>query len=56
MIRNDFYYRLISSDNHSKVVLADFLYRPKDILSGDSYSARLLDNKRALFCHCGWHG
>lgn len=49
MIRNDFYYRLISSDNHSKVVLADFLYRPKDVLSGDSYSARLLDNKRALF-------
>ena len=49
MIRNDFYYRLISSDHHSKVVLADFLYRPKDVLSGDSYSARLLDNKRALF-------
>lgn len=49
MIRNDFYYRLISSDYESKVVLADFLYRPKDVLSGDSYSARLLDNKRALF-------
>jgi len=49
IIRNDFYYRLISSDYTHKMVLADFLYRSKDLLSGDSYSARRLSDGRALF-------
>lgn len=49
MIRNDFYYRLISNDHTHKMVLADFLYRSKDLLSGDSYSARHLGEGRALF-------
>ena len=49
MIRNDFYYRFISSDYTHKMVLADFLYRSKDLLSGDSYSARRLSDGRALF-------
>ena len=49
MIRNDFYYRLISNDCEHRVVLADFLYMPKDILSGDSYSARKLSDGKALF-------
>ena len=49
MIQNDFYYRLIHRDCGEKVVLADFLYMPKDILSGDSYSARKLGDGRALF-------
>jgi len=49
MIRNDFYYRLISNDNTHKMVLADFLYRSKDLLSGDSYSARRLGEGRVLF-------
>lgn len=49
MIRNDFYYRLISQDCEKRVVLADFLYMPKDILSGDSYSARKLGEGKALF-------
>lgn len=49
MIKNDFYYRLISYDCEQRVVLADFLYMPKDILSGDSYSARKLSDGKALF-------
>jgi len=49
MIRNDFYYRFISNDGQSQMVLADFLYRSKDLLSGDSYSARRLGAGRALF-------
>lgn len=49
MIKNDFYYRLISHDCEQRVVLADFLYMPKDILSGDSYSARKLGDGKALF-------
>ena len=49
MIRNDFYYRLVSTDTQTQMVLADFLYRSKDLLSGDSYSARRLGNGKALF-------
>jgi len=49
MIRNDFYYRLVSTDGKSQMVLADFLYRSKDLLSGDSYSARRLGDGKALF-------
>lgn len=49
MIRNDFYYRLVSTNKHSQMLLADFLYRSKDLLSGDSYSARRLGNGKALF-------
>lgn len=49
MIRNDYYYRLVSTNKHSQTLLADFLYRSKDLLSGDSYSARRLGNGKALF-------
>lgn len=49
MIRNDFYYHMITPQCGDEVILADFLYMPKDILSGDSYSARKLDNERRLY-------
>jgi len=41
--------RLISNDNTHKMVLADFLYRSKDLLSGDLYSARRLGEERVFF-------
>ena len=41
ILRNDFYYQMINSGHKA---LIDFFYKPLDILSGDSYSARKIDN------------
>ncbi|MEA2100514.1 MAG: response regulator [Campylobacterota bacterium] len=40
ILRNDFYYQMNTSDG---VSLVDFLYKPLDVLSGDAYSARRID-------------
>ncbi|MBN2782469.1 MAG: response regulator [Campylobacterales bacterium] len=46
ILRNDFYYQMIDSDGIS---LLDFLYNPIDIMSGDAYSARRIDEHRTLY-------
>lgn len=45
ILRNDFYYQM---HENSAVVLIDFFYKPLDVLSGDSYSAREI-NKDTQF-------
>jgi hypothetical protein len=46
ILRNDFYYQMIDS----KIIsLVDFLYKPLDRLSGDSYSARRIDENRTFY-------
>lgn len=46
ILRNDFYYQMINSDG---ITLVDFLYHPLDIMSGDSYSARIVDNDTTFY-------
>ncbi|MDD5157977.1 SpoIIE family protein phosphatase [Sulfurimonas sp.] len=46
LLRNDFYYQMVESE---QVFLIDFMYKPLDILSGDAYSARKIDNDRAFY-------
>ena len=46
ILRNDFYYQMISSRSTS---LVDFMYRPLDTLSGDTYSARRIDEYRTFY-------
>lgn len=47
ILKNDFYYQMISQDDY--VALIDFVYKPLDILSGDTYSARRIDDTKLLF-------
>jgi len=46
ILRNDFYYQLIDSKSTS---LVDFMYKPLDILSGDAYSARRMDEHKTFY-------
>ena len=46
ILRNDFYYKMIDSKGIS---LVDFLYQPLDILSGDAYSARVIDEHKTFY-------
>jgi len=46
ILRNDFYYQLIDSD---KLHMIDFLYNPLDIVSGDAYSARCIDDTTTFY-------
>ncbi|WP_455756956.1 PP2C family protein-serine/threonine phosphatase [Sulfurimonas sp.] len=46
ILRNDFYYQMIYSRNIS---LVDFMYNPLDVMSGDAYSARRIDE------HCTFY-
>lgn len=46
ILRNDFYYQMIESDFTS---LVDFLYHPLDVLSGDAYCARRIDDYTAFY-------
>ena len=46
ILRNDFYYQMIDS---SHVTLVDFLYQPLDLISGDAYTARRIDNHRTFY-------
>jgi len=46
ILRNDFYYQMISSKD---ILLVDFMYKPLDVMSGDAYSARRIDD------HCTFY-
>ena len=46
ILRNDFYYQMIDSTHIS---LVDFLYQPLDMISGDAYTARRIDNHRTFY-------
>ena len=48
-IRNDFYYSYYQCDDKDSLWYLDGSYRPHDILSGDTYSIRRLDDNRAFF-------
>ena len=46
ILRNDFYYQMID-DTH--ISLVDFLYQPLDVISGDAYTARRIDENRTFY-------
>ncbi|HIP54922.1 MAG TPA: response regulator [Sulfurimonas autotrophica] len=46
ILRNDFYYKMIESKDIS---LVDFFYKPLDTLSGDAYTARVIDENRTFY-------
>ena len=46
ILRNDFYYQMIGEKNIS---LVDFLYQPLDVISGDAYTARRIDENRTFY-------
>ncbi|ADN08252.1 PP2C family protein-serine/threonine phosphatase [Sulfurimonas autotrophica] len=46
ILRNDFYYKMIDSKDIS---LVDFFYQPLDTLSGDAYTARVIDGHRTFY-------
>jgi len=46
ILRNDFYYKMKDSNGIS---LIDFLYKPLDVMSGDAYSARIIDSNRTFY-------
>ncbi|MEN8303139.1 MAG: response regulator, partial [Campylobacterota bacterium] len=46
ILRNDFYYQMIDSTH---VTLIDFLYQPLDMMSGDAYTARRVDDHRTFY-------
>ncbi len=46
ILRNDFYYQLINSKT---VALVDFMYKPLDVLSGDAYSARRINEHKTFY-------
>jgi|LGOV01.1.fsa_nt_gb FixJ family two-component response regulator/anti-sigma regulatory factor (Ser/Thr protein kinase) len=47
MIRNDFYYQHLKQTNDS-ITTIDFLYTPRDVISGDTYSARKINEDKTL--------
>lgn len=53
IIRNDFYYQLLeySSVNSMdmNIIIPDFIYRPLDTLSGDTYSARKINDDQTFY-------
>ncbi|MCF6339927.1 MAG: response regulator [Sulfurimonas sp.] len=46
ILRNDFYYQMI---NNPYDAIIDFFYKPLDILSGDSYSVRRINDYEAFY-------
>ena len=46
ILRNDFYYQMIDSKG---IVLLDFLYQPLDVMSGDAYSARRINEYNTFY-------
>ena len=46
ILRNDFYYQMIEG---KEIALVDFLYQPLDVVSGDAYSARRIDENRTFY-------
>jgi len=48
ILRNDFYYQMTALSDKS-VSLIDFLYQPLDVMSGDAYSARKIDEFQTFY-------
>ena len=46
ILRNDFYYQMVEKEN---ILLIDFLYHPLDVVSGDAYTARRIDEHRTFY-------
>ncbi|PHS56735.1 MAG: response regulator receiver protein [Sulfurimonas sp.] len=46
ILKNDFYYQMIDM---GCISLIDFLYKPLDVLSGDSYSVRKINNETTFY-------
>ena len=46
ILRNDFYYQMVDSE---EVLLIDFLYHPLDVMSGDAYCARRIDEHTTFY-------
>jgi len=46
ILRNDYYYQMMDSDGISFI---DFLYNPIDVMSGDAYSARRIDEHSTFY-------
>jgi len=46
ILRNDFYYQMIDG---AYISLVDFLYQPLDVISGDAYTARRIDEYRTFY-------
>jgi len=53
ILRNDFYYQMIHQDY---IAMIDFMYKPLDVLSGDAYSARRVDESKIFFLVVGGMG
>jgi len=52
ILRNDFYYQLLECPNcrqDENIIMHDFFYSPLDILSGDAYSVRKIDDDRTFY-------
>ncbi len=52
ILRNDFYYQMLEYKKDGVPqynILIDFLYQPLDILSGDAYSARIIDSSTTFY-------
>ena len=47
ILRNDFYYQMVGDKNN--ISLVDFLYQPLDVVSGDAYTARRIDQYRTFY-------
>ena len=48
ILRNDFYYQMVG-DAETSASLIDFLYQPLDVLSGDAYTARFIDESCTFY-------
>ena len=46
ILRNDFYYQMI---DYKGISLVDFLYQPLDVMSGDAYTARRIDDNSTFY-------
>lgn len=46
ILRNDFYYQMVETE---EISLIDFLYHPLDVVSGDAYTARRIDENRTFY-------
>lgn len=48
IIRNDFYYQM-GSEDCTLPTLVDFMYKPKEVISGDFYTARRINDHQHLY-------
>jgi len=49
ILRNDFYYQMMGSTTTHNVSLVNFMYKPLDVMSGDAYSVRKIDDYRTFY-------